>query len=331
MSALLDVSNLRTRFHTQDGTVYAVNGVSFKLNQGETLGIVGESGCGKSVTMLSIMGLIQSPPGAIEDGEALFMEEDLLQMPTEKIRKIRGAKISMIFQDPMTSLNPVLTIGKQLSEPLMLHLGMDKESALDRVVELLAMVGISDGKSRLKDYPFQFSGGMRQRVMIAMALACTPKILIADEATTALDVTIQAQVVALVKDLREELGMAVIWITHDLGVVAGLASRVIVMYAGFIVEHAQVADLYENPQHPYTHGLLGSLPRVDQNQDDDLTNIVGMPPDLFVEPTGCPFAPRCEYAFERCKKENPSLMALSHGHQVACWWDIDGGEPRHDS
>ena len=328
---ILQVETLKTYFNTDDGIVKAVDGVTFELHRGETLGIVGESGCGKSVTMLSIMGLIQSPPGAVEDGEALFMEEDLLLMSKNRLRKIRGAQIGMIFQDPMTSLNPVLTIGKQLSEPLMLHMGMDKESALDRVVGLLAMVGISDGESRLKDYPFQFSGGMRQRVMIAMALACTPKILIADEATTALDVTIQAQVVALVKDLREELGMAIIWITHDLGVIAGIASRVIVMYAGFIVEHAHVEDLYENPKHPYTHGLLGSLPRVDQYKDEDLANIVGMPPDLFVEPDACPFAPRCEYAFERCRKENPSLRALSGGHQVACWWDIDGGRPRDDS
>ena len=325
---MLDVRNLSTRFYTQEGTVHAVNGVSFQLSQGETLGIVGESGCGKSVTMLSLLGLIKSPPGRIAGGHAHFLGRDLLEMSRKELRRIRGSQIGMIFQDPMTSLNPVLTIGRQLQEPLLVHMGMDRKRSLERVIELLDTVGVSDGRSRLADYPFQFSGGMRQRVMIAMALACTPKILIADEPTTALDVTIQAQVVELIKDIRQMLNMAVIWITHDLGVIAGIASRVLVMYAGFIVEHARVEDLYANPQHPYTHGLLGSLPRVDQNQDEELLNIEGMPPDLLVEPRFCPFAPRCRFVFDRCRRENPPLSHAGSDRLVACWWDVHEGGPR---
>ena len=329
MPTVLEVKNLETNFHTQDGTVHAVNGISFSLAEGETLGVVGESGCGKSVTMLSILGLIPRPPGKIIAGEAIFGKRDLLQIHESELRSIRGAQISMIFQDPMTSLNPVLTIGDQIREPLERHLKMPPEKSKETAIDLLKMVGISDGAERLDSFPFQFSGGMRQRVMIAMALACSPKILIADEPTTALDVTIQAQIVELVKKLRETLGMAIIWITHDLGVIAGLAHRVMVMYAGFIVERAPVEQLYTNPLHPYTRGLLGSLPRVDIQSDADLVNIEGMPPDLLHKPVGCPFAPRCKWAFDRCHTENPILVNLD-GHEVACWWNIDGGIPRHD-
>jgi oligopeptide transport system ATP-binding protein len=328
MATVLEVKNLETNFHTQDGTVYAVNGVSFNLAEGETLGVVGESGCGKSVTMLSLLGLIPRPPGQIVAGEAHFNHRDLLKISEGELRTIRGAQISMIFQDPMTSLNPVLTIGDQIREPLELHLKMNQQRSKETAVKLLQMVGISDGAARLDNYPFQFSGGMRQRVMIAMALACSPQILIADEPTTALDVTIQAQIVELVKNLRETLGMAIIWITHDLGVIAGLAHRVMVMYAGYIVERTVVDELYANPLHPYTRGLLGSLPRVDIQTDEDLVNIEGMPPDLLQKPVGCPFAPRCKWAFSRCLAENPTLTDFD-GHEVACWWDIDRGRPRY--
>ena len=330
MSNVLEVYNLETRFETHDGTVFAVNGVSFTLGEGETLGIVGESGCGKSVTMLSMLDLIPKPPGKIAGGQAIFQGRDLLKLSTEEMRQVRGAQISMIFQDPMTSLNPVLTIGDQIREPLETHLGMTSEESKQRAVELLKMVGISEGENRLDDYPFQFSGGMRQRVMIAMALTCSPKILIADEPTTALDVTIQAQIVELVKELRSDLGMSIIWITHDLGVIAGLAQRVMVMYAGFVVERAPVEELYEHPLHPYTNGLLGSLPRVDaDSRDEELVNIVGMPPDLLTKPIGCPFAPRCPYVFKRCNEENPILQTVYEGHELACWWNIDGDSPRY--
>ena len=268
MSKLLEVKGLETRFFTQDGVVHAVNGISYHLDEGETLAIVGESGCGKSVGVMSLMRLIPQPPGKITGGEVLFGtgddRKDLLKITDDEIRKVRGNRIAMIFQDPMTSLNPVLTIGFQISEALMLHMGMDKAAARKRSVELLELVGIPKASDRLDDYPHQFSGGMRQRVMIAMGLSCNPQLLIADEPTTALDVTIQAQIADLVKRLRDEIGMAIIWITHDLGVVAGLADRVIVMYAGFIVEEAAVKDLYATPMHPYTIGLLGSLPRLDE-------------------------------------------------------------------
>jgi oligopeptide transport system ATP-binding protein len=329
MSTVLEVKDLETRFETHDGTVYAVNGISFNLNEGETLGVVGESGCGKSVTMLSLLGLIPRPPGKIAAGQALFYGKDLLKMSEDELRGIRGGQISMIFQDPMTSLNPVLTIGDQIQEALIVHLNMTPEEARERAVQLLKLVGISDGKARLNDYPFQFSGGMRQRVMIAMALACTPKILIADEPTTALDVTIQAQIIELVKGFRQDLGMSILWITHDLGIIAGLAHRVMVMYAGFIVERALVDDLYERPLHPYTRGLLGSLPRVDAESGKDLVNIEGMPPALLSKPTGCPFAPRCRYAFSRCTAENPSLVMVEKSHEVACWWNIEEDRPRY--
>jgi len=321
LAPLLDVKGLETQFKTPDGYVHAVNGVSFSMEEGETLGIVGESGCGKSVTMLSILRLIPMPPGKIVAGEVIFRGLDLLKLSDEEIRHVRGAQIAMVFQDPMTSLNPVLTIGTQMEEALMLHLGMDRKQAAGRAAELLSMVGIPNAKDRLRDYPHQFSGGMRQRVMIAMALSCDPQILIADEPTTALDVTIQAQIIELVKRLRDELGMAVIWITHDLGVVAGLAKRVIVMYGGYIIEEAPVKELYSNLLHPYTIGLMGSLPRVDEAKHRRLVSIDGQPPVLFEKPNQCPFAPRCTYAIDRCWKENPPLEMISQNHRVACWVD----------
>lgn len=326
--AILKVEDLVTRFRTPEGTVFAVNGVSFDLAEGETLGVVGESGCGKSVTMLSILQLIPRPPGQIVSGRAVFHDKDLLQLNSEEIRHVRGAQIGMVFQDPMTSLNPVLTIGKQVSEPLMLHLGMNTKEAEERAVELMQLVGIPEAEKRLSQYPHHFSGGMRQRVMIAMALACNPQILIADEPTTALDVTIQAQIIDLVKKLRDDLGMAIVWITHDLGVVAGMAQRVIVMYAGFIIEEAQVKDLYVDPQHPYTVGLLHSLPRLDSSERRRLTDIPGLPPLLLRKPVGCPFAPRCPHAFDRCR-ENPPLMDVGIEHRAACWWNAKEGKPRN--
>jgi len=319
MATLLDVKNLKTEFHTQDGIVHAVNGVSFTVDEGETLGLVGESGCGKSVSMLSVMRLIPMPPGKIVSGQVLFQGRDLVQVDDEEIRSVRGNKIAMVFQDPMTSLNPVLTIGTQISEALELHLGMTKEQARKRSVELLKMVGIPEAENRLDDYPHQFSGGMRQRVMIAMALSCSPQLLIADEPTTALDVTIQAQIVDIVKRLKRELGMAVIWITHDLGVIAGLADRINVMYAGFVIESAATKELFSNPLHPYTLGLLGSIPRLDESVKSKLTPIEGLPPDLIDMPKGCPFYDRCRYRTEKCENENPPLELGAVRHWVACW------------
>jgi oligopeptide transport system ATP-binding protein len=325
---LLDIKGLETQFKTPGGIVHAVNGVSFGLKEGETLGVVGESGCGKSVTMLSVLGLIPSPPGRVVAGEAIFFGRDLLRMSAEEMRHIRGAQISIVFQDPMTSLNPVLTVGLQLEEMLVLHVGMTKNQASERAAELLGMVGIPNPKDRLNDYPHQFSGGMRQRVMIAMALSCSPQILIADEPTTALDVTIQAQIIDLVKRLRDELGMTIIWITHDLGVVANLAQRVMVMYGGYIIEEAPVNELYFNPSHPYTLGLLGSLPRLDEKGRHRLTSIDGVPPVLYQKPAHCPFAPRCKFAMEHCWKENPPLEEVLQSHRVACWVDIKTGRAR---
>ncbi|KPL24584.1 MAG: peptide ABC transporter ATP-binding protein [Anaerolineae bacterium SM23_84] len=325
MATLLQVRGLKTQFFTQDGVVNAVSGIAYDLNEGETLGIVGESGCGKSVSVLSLMRLIPSPPGRIVGGEALFQGRDLLTMDEEEIRSVRGNKIAMIFQDPMTSLNPVLTISQQVSEALELHLAMEKKQARQRSIELLELVRIADAAGRIDDYPHQFSGGMRQRVMIAMALSCNPQLLIADEPTTALDVTIQAQIVDLVRQLKEEIGMAVMWITHDLGVIAGLADRVNVMYAGYIIEAADVADLYADPRHPYTLGLLGSIPRLDAARKEKLTPIQGLPPDLIDMPPGCPFAPRCRFALDRCLEENPTLETVARRHVVACWVDVTGG------
>ena len=330
MATVLTVKDLVTRFYTRDGIVHAVNGVGFHLDEGETLGIVGESGCGKSVTMLSILRLIPQPPGKIEGGQAVFMGRDLLKMTPDEIRSIRGAQIAMVFQDALTALNPVLTIGKQRMEPLELHMTLERPAARKRATELLKLVGIPNADMRLEDYPHQFSGGMRQRVMIAMARACAPQILIADEPTTALDVTIQAQIIELVKRLRQELGMAIIWITHDLGIVAGIAHRVQVMYAGFVVERATVKELYAQPTHPYTQGLLGSLPRIDEREGRRLANIRGLPPDLLTPPVRCPFAPRCAYAYARCRAENPPLQEVDRGHEVACWWNVEAGGPRYE-
>lgn len=325
MAALLEVEDLRTQFFTQDGVVNAVNGISYVLNEGETLGIVGESGCGKSVSVLSIMRLIPQPPGKIVGGEVLFDGKDLLNISEDGMRAVRGNKIAMIFQDPMTSLNPVLTINQQVSEALMLHLGMTKEQARKRSIELLDMVGIPEAEDRIDDYPHQFSGGMRQRVMIAMALSCNPSILIADEPTTALDVTIQAQFIELVKRLKDELGMAVIWITHDLGIIAGIAERVKVMYAGFFVESAGVKELYGDPRHPYTVALLGSVPRVDKVREEKLETIEGLPPDLIALPPGCPFYVRCDYRLDKCQEERPTLREIVPGHEIACWVDVEKG------
>jgi len=325
---LLDVQGLETQFKTPDGIVHAVNGVSFGLKEGETMGLVGESGCGKTVTMMSVLRLIASPPGKIAAGKAFFSGKDLLQMSNEEIRHVRGARIAMVFQDPMTSLNPVLTIGKQMEEPLVLHLGMNKKQARARSIELLEKVGIPNAKDRLADYPHQFSGGMRQRVMIAMALSCDPQILIADEPTTALDVTIQAQIVELVKRLRDELSMTVVWITHDLGIIAGLAQKVVVMYGGYIIEEAFVNELYAHPEHPYTIGLLGSLPRVDEKERHRLFSIEGLPPVLYAKSQACPFAPRCKWVMEHCWRENPLLEAVAPDHRAACWVDTKTGSPR---
>jgi oligopeptide transport system ATP-binding protein len=320
--ALLEVSGLKTQFFTQDGVVKAVDGVSFHVNEGETLGIVGESGCGKSVSVLSVMRLIPQPPGKIVDGKVMFDGVDLLNVSDNEIRQVRGNKIAMIFQDPMTSLNPVLTIGRQIGEALELHMGMNKEESRKRSAQLLGMVGIPEAEDRLDDYPHQFSGGMRQRAMIAMALACNPQLLIADEPTTALDVTIQAQIVELVKRLRDEIGMAIIWITHDLGVVAGLADRMMVMYAGHAVEEAPVKEVYGDPRHPYTLGLLGSLPRLDEIREDKLQSIEGLPPDLIDLPPGCPFEPRCVYAIDKCRTDTPELEPVGPRHRIACWVDV---------
>jgi oligopeptide transport system ATP-binding protein len=318
-SSLLHVRHLETRFFTSDGIVHAVNGISYIVNPGETIGIVGESGSGKSISVLSLLRLIPSPPGKITNGEILFEGKDLLKMDEKTLRQIRGNQISMIFQDPMTSLNPVLTIGKQITESIQLHLGFTQKQAKNRAIELLQQVGIPDAKRRISQYPHQFSGGMRQRVMIAMGLACQPKLLIADEPTTALDVTIQAQVVELIKKLRQEMGMSIIWITHDLALLARLADRILVMYAGQIVEQATANQLYRNPRHPYTIGLLKSLPRLDSERQQKLQAIEGVPPDLMNYPKGCPFAPRCAFAMDRCREEDPYLEVIEPQHEVACW------------
>ena len=327
-NTLLQVNDLKTRFQTPEGTVHAVNGISFHLDEGETVAVVGESGCGKSVSMMSLLRLIPTPPGEIYSGTAIYRGADLLQKTEEEMEEVRGREISMIFQDPMTSLNPVLTVGRQLTESLRVHLGMTQALAETRAAELLEQVGIPDPERRLGDFPHQFSGGMRQRVMIAMALSCTPRLLIADEPTTALDVTIQAQIVELVQRLRENLAMAIIWITHDLGVVAGMADRVLVMYAGYIVEEADVEDLYDNPSHPYTLALLAALPRVDRRRDQRLKSIPGSPPNLLVAPRGCPFAPRCEFVIDKCREENPQLMSVGRNHSSACWVDVKTRAPR---
>ena len=320
---VLEVEDIRTRFHTRDGTVHAVNGISFDVSEGELLGVVGESGSGKSVTMLSMLKLLPMPPAEIVSGRASLDGKDLIALDADALRHVRGAQVGFIFQDPMTSLNPVLTVGYQLTEPLRVHLGMGRREARRRAAELLERVGIPAAASRLGDFPHQFSGGMRQRVMIAIALACNPKVLIADEPTTALDVTIQAQILDLVKRLRRESGTAIIWITHDLGVMAGLADRIMVMYGGLVVERASVAKLYKHPRHPYTRGLLRTLPRLDGTRAERLESIPGQPPSLDRIPSACPFAPRCGDAFERCWRENPALAMVADGHEVACWLEHD--------
>jgi len=322
MARLLEVDNLVTRFYTEEGVVHAVSGISYTLDEGESMAIVGESGCGKSVSVLSLMRLIPSPPGRIEDGQVIYNGRNLLEVSDEEMRSIRGREIAMIFQDPMTSLNPVLTVGRQLTEALKLHLGMNDSQSKNRAAEMVDMVGIPNATDRLSDYPHQFSGGQRQRIMIAMALSCNPSLLIADEPTTALDVTIQAQIVELVKQLQDKLGMAIIWITHDLGVVAGMVEKVAVMYAGFIVETAEVHDLYNGRQHPYTLGLLESIPKIDQKHRERLASIDGLPPDLLQEPAHCPFAPRCPFVIDKCWQENPSLVPTRPNHMTACWrWE----------
>ena len=330
--AVLAVEDVQTRFHTQEGTVHAVNGIGFELGEGEVLGVVGESGSGKSVTMLSLLGLLPVPPAEVVSGSAKLEGEDLMALDADRLRQVRGARVGFIFQDPMTSLNPVLTVGYQLTEPLRVHLGMDKAAARERAAQLLDLVGIPESTRRLSDFPHQFSGGMRQRVMIAIALACSPKVLIADEPTTALDVTIQAQILDVVKRLRRELGMSIIWITHDLGVVAGLADRVMVMYGGQVVERADVKSLYARPKHPYTRGLLRTLPSPDTEagSSERLASIPGHPPSLLEAPASCPFAPRCEHAFDRCHRENPALQAVGDSHEIACFFDVDAGTPRAD-
>jgi oligopeptide transport system ATP-binding protein len=316
---LLEVSHLTTHFHTDEGVVHAVTDLSYRLDESDILGVVGESGCGKSVHALSIMRLIPMPPGKIEAGEVRFQGQNLLKLSELEMRKVRGGQIAMIFQDPMTSLNPVLRVGFQITEALAQHHGLRPKEARGRVTELLDLVGIPEAGQRLNDYPHQFSGGMRQRAMIAMALSCNPKILIADEPTTALDVTIQAQIIELVKRLQDQFGMAIIWITHDLGVVAGLTRRVIVMYAGRLIETAPVRLIYKNPRHPYTLGLLASLPAASRRNGHKLFSIKGEPPNLVGKLAGCPFVPRCIYAVEHCSQAMPALQEFESDHFVACW------------
>lgn len=318
MGTLLRVKDLRTYFYTEEGVVKAVDGVSYEVEEGETLALVGESGCGKSVSALSILRLIPNPPGKIVGGEIWFDGQDLLKLDEDEIRRIRGNRIAMVFQEPMTSLNPVLTIGRQLTEAIELHLKYDKEQARKRAIELLEMVGIPEAPTRLNDYPHQFSGGMRQRVMVAMALACNPRLLIADEPTTALDVTIQAQLLDLITSLTRDMGTAVMLITHDLGVVAQVCERVIVMYAGRIVEEATADQLFEAPRHPYSVGLMRSMPRLGPAVRERLTPILGAPPDLVSPPRGCRFAPRCPLRVDQCD-EQPPLVEVEPGHRVACW------------
>ena len=319
MPPLLEVTGLKTQFFTQRGVVHAVDGVSFDLEQGETLGLVGESGCGKSVSALSIMRLIPDPPGRIVAGEVMFDGQDLLKLPEPEMRGIRGKQISMVFQEPMTSLNPVLNVERQLTEALELHLGMNKSEARQEAVNRLEQVGIPDPERRVKQYPHQFSGGMRQRVMIAMALSCNPKLIIADEPTTALDVTIQAQILELMKALSQEYGVALIIITHNLGVVARYADRVNIMYAGKIIERGSALDIYRRPSHPYALGLLNSVPRLDQPRKEKLDPIEGQPPDLIDMGDGCSFRDRCRFFIERCAEEAPALQSVGDGHVSACF------------
>ncbi len=316
---ILQVRDLKTYFHVDEGIVKAVDGVSFDLRQGETLGIVGESGSGKSVTNLSVINMIPNPPGRIAGGQVLYRGQDLLQMPIGDIRKIRGNKISMIFQDPMTSLNPFLKISTQMVETLVLHQGLSKAASRDKAIEMLTLAGIPAAQRRIDDYPHQFSGGMRQRVMIAMGLSCNPDILIADEPTSALDVTIQAQILDLIKDLTARLGTSVILITHSLGVVAGMCDNICVMYAGRIVERGPVDEIFAHPRHPYTQGLIKSVPRLDRTSAERLQSIQGQPPNVIDLPDCCPFYPRCERAMEVCRTKYPPAKTLDNGCTASCW------------
>lgn len=316
---LLEIRDLKTYFKTDEGVVRAVDGVSYHVMPGESVGVVGESGSGKSVTQITIIGLIPEPPGFVPGGEILFKGQDLLKLPKEELRKIRGNRISMIWQDPMTSLNPFLKVSRQLIEPLQVHQGLGKEDARAKAIKMLERVGIPGASDRFDQYPHQFSGGMRQRVMIAMALLCEPELLIADEPTTALDVTIQAQILELMKDLRRDLGTGLILITHDLGVVAGMADRIVVMYAGRVVESAPSRQLFERPSHPYTVGLLKSVPRLDRGRADRLIPIEGRPPNVAKPIPGCAFAPRCSWATRRCHQEWPPAVETEPGRLVYCW------------
>ena len=319
MATLLEITDLRTHFFTAEGVVKAVDGVSYDLEEGETLGLVGESGCGKSVSALSIMRLIADPPGKTIGGQVVFAGQDLLKLPQYEMRRVRGKQISMVFQEPMTSLNPVLSIERQLTESLELHLGMTKADACKEAVRRLTQVGIPDAERRVKQFPHQFSGGMRQRVMIAMALSCNPKLIIADEPTTALDVTIQAQILELMKNLSREFGVSLLIITHNLGVVARYADRVNIMYAGKIIERGSAREIYGNPRHPYTLGLLHSVPRLDQPRQEKLDPIEGQPPDLISLQPGCSFRVRCRYAIDKCADEVPPLESVGDGHVSACF------------
>jgi oligopeptide/dipeptide ABC transporter ATP-binding protein len=319
VATLLEVSELRTTFRTAAGLVRAVDGVSWDIQEGETVALVGESGCGKSVSALSVMRLIAPPTGRIESGRILFQGRDLLAITEQEMEHVRGREIGMVFQEPMTSLNPVLTIGRQLTEGLEIHLKMSPQAARARAIELLGLVGIPDGERRLSQYPHQFSGGMRQRMMIAMAIACEPKLILADEPTTALDVTIQAQILELMQSLSKRLGLAMLIITHNLGVVARYADRVNVMYAGKIIERASAAEVYAHPRHPYTLGLLRSVPRLDEPTRERLVPIEGQPPDLTRLPKGCSFTPRCAFKVARCEAESPPLEPVGTAHVAACW------------
>lgn len=318
---ILDVKALRTHFYTNEGVVKAVDGLTYHVHKGECVGLVGESGCGKSVSAMSVLRLIPYPPGIIEGGEIVFKGEDLLQVTEDRIRDIRGDRIAMVFQEPSTSLNPVLTVRRQLSEALELHRGMNKRTALEESIKLLDLVGIPDARQRVMDYPHQFSGGMQQRIMIAMALSCSPELIIADEPTTALDVTVQAQILELIAELREEMGMAVLIITHNLGVVARYVDRVNVMYAGSLVETGPTDVIYSDPKHPYTIALLASVPRLDEPKAEELAVIEGMPPNLANLPIGCPFAERCSYVMDQCREVKPELEEVGKDHYRACFYE----------
>ncbi|MDD4663834.1 MAG: ABC transporter ATP-binding protein [Caldisericia bacterium] len=329
---LLEVKNLHTYFYTMDGLTKSVEGVNFSIEKGETLGLVGESGCGKSVTSLSIMQLVARPPGKIEQGQIIFKGEDLLKKNSEEMRKIRGEQISMIFQEPMTSLNPVFTVGNQVAEVLINHYNISKVEAKQKVIDVFSLVGIPDPERRFSNYPHQMSGGMRQRVMIAMALACDPDLLIADEPTTALDVTIQAQILELMRDIKKRTNMSIILITHNLAVVAEMADKVAVMYYGRIVEYTTIKEIFSHPMHPYTYGLLHSIPRVDQPRTKEpLPAIRGVVPNPYIAPTGCKFHPRCNFAKDKCKSIEPDYVEISPTHAVRCWYPLEKQEQSYAS